>query len=84
MDGNGTLDVIAAQQEQSLNRRLAIFYNDGHGNFTQQILSSGSGHSEVLGDTTGRGVLDILNAGHGWTGALHPVELYLSTRAPVP
>jgi FG-GAP-like repeat len=83
MDGNGTLDVVVAEQEQSPFRRVAVFYNGGTGNFTQQILSSGSGHSQVTGDTTRRGVLDILNAGHGYTGALHPLELYLNTHAPV-
>ena len=84
MDGNGTLDVVVAEQEQSPFRRVAIFYNDGSANFTQQILSSGSGHNQVTGDTSGRGVLDLLNAGHGYTGALHPVELYLNTHKPVP
>jgi hypothetical protein len=84
MDNNGTLDVIAAEQEQAPFRRVTVFYNDGTGNFVEQILSSGSGHSEVTGDTSGRGVQDILNAGHGYTGALHPVELYLNTHAPVP
>ena len=84
MDGNGTQDIVVAEQEQSPFRRVTVFYNDGKGNFTQQILSSGSGHSQVTGDTTKRGVLDILNAGHGYTGALHPVELYLNTHAPVP
>lgn len=84
MDGNGALDIVAAEQEQSQFRRVAVFYNDGRGNFTQQILSSGSGHSQVTGDTSGRGVSDILSAGHGYTGALHPIELYLNTHAPVP
>jgi hypothetical protein len=84
MDGNGALDIVVAEQEQSPFRRVAVFYNDGLGNFTQQILSSGSGHNQVTGDTSGRGVLDLLNAGHGFTGALHPVELYLNTHAPVP
>ena len=78
MDKNGTVDVITAEQEQSPFRRVTIFYNDGAGNFTQQILSSGSGHSEVLGDTNSGGALDMLNAGHGYTGAPHPIELYLS------
>lgn len=62
MVGNRTPDVVVGEQEQSPFRRVAIFYNDGKGNFTQQILSTGSGHSEVTGDTSGCGVLDILNA----------------------
>jgi Beta xylosidase C-terminal Concanavalin A-like domain/FG-GAP-like repeat len=80
MDKNGTVDVVVAEQEQAPFRRVAIFYNDGTGNFTQQILSSGSGHSEVVGDTNGGGALDILNAGHGFFGAPHPIELYLNPR----
>jgi hypothetical protein len=43
MDGDGNIDIIGAEQEQALDRRVTIFYGDGHGNFTQQILSNGSG-----------------------------------------
>jgi uncharacterized repeat protein (TIGR01451 family) len=83
MDGNGTADIIVGEQEQSTLRRVAVFYNDGQGNFTQQILSSGSGHNQVVGDTLKRGALDILNAPHGYSGALHPVELYLNQSKPI-
>src|ERR1051326_7600170 len=53
MDGDGNTDIIGAEQEQSMQRRLTIFYSDGHGNFTQQVLSKGSGHGEVVGDVMG-------------------------------
>ena len=82
MNGDGNIDILGVEQEQAPDRRITIFYGDGHGNFTQQILSNGSGHSEVVGDVTPDGDLDILNAGHGYTGALHPIELYLNRRKP--
>ena len=82
MNGDGNIDIIGAEQEQAPDRRITIFYGDGHGNFTQQILSNGSGHSEVVGDVTPDGDLDILNAGHGYFGGPHPIELYLNRRKP--
>ena len=82
IDGNGTRDIIAGEQEQAPYRRFTVFYSDGHGNFTQQILTNGSGHDQVVGDVTPDGDLDILNAGHGFTGALHPIELFLNRRKP--
>jgi hypothetical protein len=80
MDGDGNIDIIGAEQEESAQKRLTIFYGDGRGNFTQQILSTSGGHSEVVGDVTGDGKLDILNANHGYDGAAHPIELYLNQR----
>jgi hypothetical protein len=76
MDGNGTTDIVISEQEQAPQRRVSIFYNDGLGHFSQRILSNGSGHNQTLADAEGDGDLDILNSGHGYFGAPHPVELY--------
>ena len=78
MDGDGFTDIVAGEQEQSAQKRLAIFYGDGAGNFSQQVLSTHGGHEQALGDVTGNGNLDILNANHGWSGYPHPIELYLN------
>ena len=82
MDGDGNMDIIGGEAEQAARKRLTIFYNDGLGNFTPQILSTSGGHAEVAGDVEGDGDLDILNANHGWTGYPHPIELYLNQRKP--
>jgi hypothetical protein len=76
MDGNGTTDIVTAEQEQAPQRRVSIFYNDGRGNFSQTVLSNGSGHNVTLGDAEADGDLDILSSAHGYFGAPHPVELY--------
>jgi hypothetical protein len=80
MDGDGITDIVAGEQEQSAQKRLTIFYGDGRGNFAQQVLSTNGGHEQALGDVTGNGNLDILNANHGWSGYPHPIELYVNGR----
>ena len=76
VDGDGTIDLVTAEQEQAAERRVSVFYNDGTGSFSQRILSNGSGHNITVGDLDGNGSVDILNAGHGFFGAPHPVEVY--------
>lgn len=80
IDGNGTLDIVTAEQDQSERRRVSVFFNDGHGNFTQQVLSKGAGQNVVVGDITGDGRLDIFNSAHGYYGGPHPLEIYLNER----
>jgi len=97
MDKNGTQDLVVAEQEQSHdpaggpytfnNDRVAVFYNDGAGNFTEQVLETTGGQNNVVGDVDGDGDLDILNVNHGFYGAPHPIELFvinLSGGAPPP
>jgi hypothetical protein len=79
-DHNGTLDVMVSQQEQSPQRRVSIFFNDGHGNFSEQILSNTGGHNPWVVDINGDGWMDILNIGHGVFGAPNPVEIYINRR----
>jgi hypothetical protein len=78
MDGNGTPDIITGEQEQAVQKRVSVFLNDGLGNFTEQILSLGSGHNLTIGDVDGDGVPDIFNAAHGYFGYAHPLELFLN------
>jgi hypothetical protein len=80
MDKNGTIDLITSEQDQSLLRRVSIFFNDGSGNFTQQILSNVEGHNTVVGDVRHTGSLDILNSGHGYFGAYHPLQIFTNPR----
>jgi hypothetical protein len=78
LDGDGTLDFVAAEQEQSANKRVTVFYNDGSGNFTQQVLETTGGQNQVLGDVDGDGDLDILTENHGYFGAANPLELWVN------
>lgn len=78
MDHNGTLDLVVSEQDQSLFRRVSVFYNDGAGNFTQEIISNAEGHQTTIGDVQGIGEIDILNSGHGYFGDPHPLQLFLN------
>jgi FG-GAP-like repeat/Beta xylosidase C-terminal Concanavalin A-like domain len=81
MDKNGTLDLVTSEQDQSTFRRVSVFYNDGLGNFTQEIVSNGAGHQTCVGDIRGGGAIDIFNSGHGFKGMIHPLQIFLN---PVP
>jgi len=78
MDKNGTLDLVTAEQDQSIFRRVSVFYNDGFGNFTQQIISNAAGHQTCIGNIRGNGTLDIFNSGHGVKGMIHPLQILLN------
>lgn len=88
MDNNGTLDLVVAEQEQShdpvggpysfTNDRVTVFFNDGNGNFSEDILETTGGQNNCVGDVDGDGDLDILNVNHGFYGAPHPIELFVN------
>jgi hypothetical protein len=78
MDKNGTLDIVAPEQDQSPLDRVAVFYNDGKGNLTEQIISNAKGHNDAIGDMIGNGALDILNSGHGYFNDSHPLQIFLN------
>jgi Chitobiase/beta-hexosaminidase C-terminal domain/Beta xylosidase C-terminal Concanavalin A-like domain/FG-GAP-like repeat len=78
MDKNGTLDIVVEEQDQAPLDRVAVFYNDGKGNLTEQIISNVKGHNDPLGDVTGSGTPDILNSGHGFFNDSHPLQIFLN------
>ncbi|MFZ0545130.1 MAG: VCBS repeat-containing protein, partial [Candidatus Promineifilaceae bacterium] len=61
VDGDGDMDLVLAEHRGSL--RLAVWVNDGSGNFTEKVV--GEGHESHLGgrlvDLDGDGDLDIVS-----------------------
>jgi hypothetical protein len=78
MDKNGALDIVVEEQDQSPLNRVAVFYNDGKGNLTEQTISNAKGHNDPVGDVTGGGSLDILNSGHGYFNDPHPLQIFFN------
>jgi hypothetical protein len=89
MNHDGTQDLVVSEEEQAHNsppgynqnfnlQRVAVFYNDGNGNFTQQVLATTGGQNQVVGDIEGDGDLDVLNANHGFYGAPNPLEIWVN------
>jgi hypothetical protein len=80
IDGDGALDVIAGEQDQSIQKRLAVYYNDGTGAFTRQVLSTDGSHNVAVGDVDHDGDIDILAGPHGYFGGPDPVQLFVNHR----
>src|SRR5450755_488879 len=79
MDKNGTLDIVVAEQDQSPLNRVIVYYNDGKGNLTPQVISNAKGHNLALGSVKGNaGELDILNSGHGYFNDSHPLQIFFN------
>jgi hypothetical protein len=48
MDKNGALDIVVEEQDQSPLNRVAVFYNDGKGNLTEQTISNAKAITTLL------------------------------------
>jgi hypothetical protein len=67
INGDGNLDIFTAEMAQwtwqvdDPNAQIMVFYGDGAGNFTQQIIMTGQGfHESRAADLNGDGKIDIL------------------------
>jgi Chitobiase/beta-hexosaminidase C-terminal domain/FG-GAP-like repeat len=79
MDQNGTLDIIVGEQDQAPLQRVNIYYNDGKGNLTAQVIANAKAHNVVVGNVIGNpGELDILNSGHGFFNDSHPLQIFFT------
>jgi hypothetical protein len=78
LDKNGAPDIVVAEQDQAPLGRVAVFFNDGKGNLTEQTISNAKGHNDAVGDVTGGGSLDIFNSGHGYFNDPHPLQIFLN------
>jgi hypothetical protein len=78
MDGDGSPDLVLAEQEQSPTKRIAVFYNvkrDGS-TWERQILATTGGHNPKIGKIGKDRRPSLLNANHGFYGAPNPIELW--------
>jgi Chitobiase/beta-hexosaminidase C-terminal domain/FG-GAP-like repeat len=80
MNKDGNLDIVVSEQDQSPLRRVMVYYDDGKGNLTPEVLSNAEGHNIVVGNVTNNpaGELDILNCGHGYYLDAHPLQIFLN------
>ncbi len=80
LNGDGTPEIIAFEQDQSTQQRLNIYYNEGGTgqNWLVQTLATTGGQTESIGDITGDGDLDILNARDGVSDGPAPIEVFLN------
>jgi hypothetical protein len=80
LNKDGHLDIVMSEQDQSPLRRVMVYYDDGKGNLTPEVLSNAEGHDIVVGNVTNNpaGELDILNCGHGYYLDAHPLQIFLN------
>jgi hypothetical protein len=78
MNRDNTADFVTGEQDQSGNKRIAVFYNDGTGTYTEQVLSQDATHNVAVADVDGDGDLDILTGPHGYFGGAHPLEIFIN------
>lgn len=92
-NGDGIDDLLVTEEEQAHdtapnyrfnNDRIGLYYNDGAGTFTAQILGRTGGQNQVGADVDRDGDLDFVSANHGVYGAPNPIELFLNTGAGSP
>lgn len=80
LDGDGSLDVVAAEMHTSSKKRVLVYFNKGN-TFTRAVLSRKGSHNMQIADIDGDGDVDIV--GKNYAGAGRVVEMWenLSSRA---
>jgi hypothetical protein len=70
------LDAVAGEQEQSSKKRLVVFYGDGSGGFTQNVLWTGGIQNQVVVNIT-RNNSAIMGSNHHHYGVANPVLAFV-------
>jgi hypothetical protein len=81
-DLDGTPDLLVTEQEQSDGDAVAIYYNDGSGSFTKNLLASTGGFNTKVADLEGDGDFDLLNAPSGYYGVANPLTVMRNMPEP--
>jgi hypothetical protein len=86
MNHDGESDVVTAEMEQSAQRRISIYFNEGKGlRWRQQVVGRTGSHNLRLADIGNDGDIDIIGANHGNYGGDTPVDLWENlTNRPAP
>jgi hypothetical protein len=83
---DGELDVVAAEMEQSAQRRVSIYFNEGRAlRWRQQVIGWTGSHNVRVADIGNDGDIDIIGANHGNYGGDTPIDLWENlTNRPAP
>jgi len=83
---DGELDVVTAEMEQSAQRRVSIYFNEGKAlRWRQQVVGRTGSHNLRIADIGNDGDIDIIGANHGNYGGHTPVDLWENlTNQPAP
>ncbi len=83
---DGELDVVTAEMEQSAQRRVSIYFNEGKAlRWRQQVVGRTGSHNLRIADIGNDGDIDIIGANHGNYGGHTPIDLWEDlTNQPAP
>ena len=76
MNGDGAMDVVAAEMHQGADPdEVAVYINQGSGlSWKKQIISTKGSHYIRVGDIGNDGDMDIIGA--NWSGSYQPIEMW--------
>jgi hypothetical protein len=78
INGDGTLDVMIGQLDNTTNKQVAIFLNTGGTatNWTKQIVATTGTENAIMADIGNDGDLDIIGSNFNYNGAITPLEIW--------
>jgi hypothetical protein len=80
MNGDGRLDVVAAEMHQSATRRVMVYLNEGDGRWRREVVAETGSHNICVADIGNDGRMDIVGA--NWSGPFQPLELWRQRPSP--
>ena len=75
MDGDGQLDIVAAEMHQSPRKRVMVYCNEGAAlKWRRQVVATTGSHKLCAADVGNTGAVDLIGA--NWSGEYQPVEMW--------